>query len=92
MNSFNVTIGQDNKQVFVNVYYGNRRYRFWSGKAINVKIRCIDDPALLKAAFELKLREGWRPKPKESLVKQKPLTVIQALEKGVEAKVAGSIA
>lgn len=64
MNTFNVTIGQDKKQVFINVYYEDSRYRFWNGKAINVNLRCIDNPSLLKAAFELKLREGWRPKSK----------------------------
>ena len=88
MNRFKVSIGHSKSLPIIIIHYNEKRYRFWSGKAINVKIRCIDDPALLKAAFELKLREGWRPKPKESLVKQKPLTVIQALEKGVEAKVA----
>ena len=38
MNSFNVTIGQDKKQVFINVYYNNIRYRFWNGKAIEIKL------------------------------------------------------
>ena len=88
MNSFNVTIGQDKKQVFINVYYNNRRYRFWNGKAIDVNLKCIDNPTLLKAAFELRLREGWKPKPKENIVTEKPLTVIQALTQGVEVKIA----
>ena len=88
MNSFNVTIGQDKKQVFINVYYNNIRYRFWNGKAIEIKLRCIDNPTLLKAAFELKLREGWRPQPKKKKVKEVPITVIQALTKGVETKIA----
>ena len=88
MNSFNVTIGQDKKQVFINVYYNNIRYRFWNGKAIEIKLRCIDNPTLLKAAFELKLREGWRPKSKKKEVKEVPLTVIQALKQGVEVKIA----
>lgn len=88
MNSFNVTIGQDKKQVFINVYFNNTRYRFWNGKAIKIKLKCIDNPTLLKAAFELKLREGWRPKPKEIRVKVKPITVIQALEKGIQTKTA----
>ena len=88
MNSFNVTIGQDKKQVFINVYHNNVRYRFWNGKAIEIKLRCIDNPTLLKSAFELKLREGWRPKPKKREVKEIPLTVIQALQQGVEMKIA----
>jgi integrase len=87
MNSFNVTIGQDRKQVFINVYYNNTRYRFWNGKAIEIKLKCIDNPPLLKAAFELKLREGWRPKSKKKVVKEVPVTVIKALKQGVEMKV-----
>lgn len=87
MNSFNVTIGQDKKQVFINVYYNNTRYRFWNGKAIEIKLRCIDNPQLLKAAFELKLREGWRPQPKKKKIKETPITVIKALQQGVEKKV-----
>ena len=69
MNSFNVTIGQDKKREFINVYYNNVRYRFWNGKAIAIKLRCIDNPLLLKAAFELKLREGWRPELKKREIK-----------------------
>ena len=42
-----------------------------------------DNPTLHKAAFELKLREGWRPKSKKKEVKEVPLTVIQALKQGV---------
>ena len=87
MNSFNVTIGQDKKQVFINIYYNNVRYRFWNGKAIEIKLRCIDNPTLLKAAFELKLREGWRPQPKKKVVKEAPITVIKALQQGVEVKI-----
>ena len=87
MNSFNVTIGQDKKQVFINVYYNNIRYRFWNGKAIEIKLRCIDNPTLLKAAFELKLREGWRPESKKKEAKEVPITVIQALQQGVEVKI-----
>ena len=47
-----------------------------------------ENPTLLKAAFELKLREGWRPQPKKKEVKEIPLTVIQALNHGVETKIA----
>ena len=87
MNSFNVTIGQDKKQVFINVYYNNIRYRFWNGKAIEIKLRCIDNPTLLQSAFELKLREGWRPKSKKKVVKEAPITVIKALKQGVDMKI-----
>ena len=33
MNSFNVTIGQDKKQVFINVYYNNMRYTILEWKS-----------------------------------------------------------
>jgi integrase len=88
MSSFKVTIGQDKKQVFINVYYNDNRFRFWNGKVIGIKLRCIDNPTLLKAAFELKLREGWRPPSKKKEVKELPVTVIQALQKGVDTKIA----
>ena len=87
MNSFNVTIGQDKKQIFINVYYNKKSYRFWNGKAIGIKLKSIDNPSLLKAAFELKLREGWKPKLKKKECKDKPITVIQALNNGLETKV-----
>ena len=88
MSSFKVTIGQDKKQVFINVYYNDTRFRFWNGKVIGIKLRCIDNPTLLKAAFELKLREGWRPPSKKKEVKELPITVTQALERGVDTKIA----
>jgi integrase len=88
MSSFKVTIGQDKKQVFINVYYNDNRFRFWNGKVIGIKLRGIDNPTLLKAAFELKLREGWRPQSKKREVKVLPVTVIQALQKGVDTKIA----
>jgi integrase len=87
MSSFKVTIGQDKKQVFINVYYNDNRFRFWNGKVIGIKLRCIDNPTLLKAAFELKIREGWRPESKKKQVKELPLTVIETLERGVETKI-----
>ena len=87
MNSFNVTIGQDKKQVFINVITITYVTRFWNGKAIEIKSKVYRNPPLLKAAFELKLREGWRPKSKKKIVKEVPVTVIKALKQGVEMKV-----
>jgi integrase len=87
MNYFKVTIGQDKNTSFINVYFDNKRYRYWNGKAIGVGLRCIDDPNLLKSAFELKLRDGWRPQSKIKKIKLEPLTVLQALNCGVESKI-----
>ena len=88
MNNFKVSIGTSKSQSIIIIYYNEMRHRYWNGKAIEIKLRCIDNPTLLKAAFELKLREGWRPQPKKKKVKEVPITVIQALTKGVETKIA----
>ena len=69
------------------IYCNGKRHRYWSGKAIDLDITSTDNPTLLKSAFELKLREGWRPKSREKKVKEIPLTVIQTLEQGVETKI-----
>ena len=45
-----------------------------------------DNPALLKAGFELKLREVWRPQPKKKEVKEVPFSVIQVLNQSLETK------
>jgi hypothetical protein len=66
MDSLNITIDQDKKQVFINVYFNTVRSPFWNGKAIDIKLRCINNPPLKKAAFELKLREVWRPQNKKT--------------------------
>ena len=61
MSKFKVTIGGYNNKPFINIYYCKIRYRFWNGNSINLNIKCIENPVLLKTAFELKLREGWKP-------------------------------
>jgi len=88
MNHFKVSIGLSKSNPIIIIYYNELRHRYWNGKAINVNLKSKENPTLLKAAFELKLREGWKPKPKENIVKEKPLTVIQALTQGVEVKIA----
>ena len=86
MTYFKVTIGNDKGKPFINVYYKKVRYRFYNGKAIELELKCIENPTLLKSAFELKLREGWKPQPKRKIVKQKPITVLEALTQGVATK------
>ena len=88
MNNFKVSIGTSKSQSIIIIYYNEMRHRYWNGNAINVNITSADNPPLLKAAFELKLREGWRPKPKKKIVKEVPITIIQALNHGVETKTA----
>ena len=86
MNKFKVTVGTSKSQPIIIIYYNEMRHRYWNGKAINVNIKSRDNPSLLKAAFELKLIEGWRPQLKKKKVKEVPMTVIQALQQGVETK------
>jgi len=88
MNKFKVSIGASKSQSIIIIYYNETRHRYWNGNAINVNIKSKDNPPLLKAAFELKLREGWRPKPKKREVKEVPITVIKALKQGVDIKTA----
>ena len=87
MNNFKVTIGTSKSQSIIIIYYNEMRHRYWNGNAINVNITSADNPPLLKAAFELKLREGWRPKSKKKVVKEAPITVIKALKQGVDMKI-----
>ena len=87
MEAYKTTIGQSKSQPIIIIYYNEMRHRYWNGKAIDVKIKSKDNPTLLKAAFELKLREGWRPQPKKKIVKEIPITVIKALKQGVEVKI-----
>ena len=88
MSNFKVTIGTSKSKPIIVIYYDEIRHRYWNGKAINVNISSKENPNLLKAAFELKLREGWRPPSKKKEVNEHPVTVIQALQKGVDTKIA----
>ncbi|MDA9340116.1 site-specific integrase [Polaribacter sp.] len=88
MNNLKVSIGTSKSQSIIIIYYNEMRHRYWNGKAINVNLKSKDSPTLLKAAFELKLREGWRPQLKKKKVKEVPVTVIQALNQGVKTKIA----
>ena len=88
MNNFKVSIGTSKSQSIIIIYYNEMRHRYWNGKTINVNIKSEENPTLLKAAFELKLREGWRPQPKKKEVKEIIITVIQSLQQGIETKIA----
>ena len=87
MSNIKVSIGTSKSKPIIVIYYNEMRHRYWNGKAINVNISSDENPNLLKAAFELKIREGWRPESKKKQVKELPLTVIETLERGVETKI-----
>jgi integrase len=77
-----VTIGNSKEKSFVNIYLNGKRFRFWNGKAIGVKLDAVDNVELLKNAFQLKLLEGWRPKPRVIKIKPrvKAITFTESLE------------
>ena len=87
MNNFKVSIRKSKSLPIIIIYCNGKRHRYWSGKAIDLDITSTDNPTLLKTAFELKLREGWRPKSRKRKVAEVPATVVQALNQGVDIKI-----
>ena len=59
MSAHKVTIGKSKSTSIIIIYYNNNRFRFWNGSSIGVNLKSGENATLLKAAFELKLREGW---------------------------------
>mgnify|MGYP003676086972 CR=1 FL=1 len=87
MKDFKVSVGGTKNNQYVIIYYNKNRHRYWSGKAINVDISSKENSELLKSAFELKLRDGWRPKPKVKKESFKiPKKVNEALECSLKEK------
>ena len=86
MSNWKLTIGTQNGEHFVNLYYDKRRFRFWNGKAIGVKISSKENPELLKAAIELKLIDGWRPKAKAINQEVVNPTVVEVISRGTVFK------
>jgi integrase len=84
--SIKVTIGKSKSNPIITVYVGNKRHRYWSGKAIGNQLKAIENPELLKAAFELKILEGWSPQELKKKTIKFPATVLQALQNGVNIK------
>ena len=78
-----VTVGSSKEKSFVNVYLEGKRFRFWNGKAIGIKLDAIENVELLKSAYQIKLLEGWRPKPRVIKIKPKvkAITFQELLEK-----------
>ena len=89
--NWSVTLGSTQGKPFVNVYYQKKRFRYWNGKVINVNLKCSEEPELLRSAFELKLREGWKPviKPAKKAKPVEVKTFLQLLEEQVKKKQAG---
>lgn len=89
--NWSVTVGSAQSKPFINVYYQNKRYRYWSGKVINVNLNASEDPHLLRSAFELKLREGWKPPVRKAkkVTAIVPKTFIELLEEQLNKKQAG---
>jgi len=76
-----LTIGSSQGKEFVNLYLNDKRFRYWNGKAIGLKLRSSDNAQLLKSAFELKLLEGWRPESKKKVKEEiKPNTLLSEIE------------
>ena len=87
MEHWKLTIGNEKQVPVINLFYANRRYRFWTGKVIGLKLTSDDNPELLKAAFELKLIEGWRPTQKtKQEIEHIPL-VVEILNKRINDKI-----
>ena len=86
MSNWKLTIGTQNGEHFVNLYYDKKRIRFWNGKAVGVKISSKENPELLKAAIELKLIDGWRPKAKAINQEVVNPTVVEVISRGTVFK------
>ena len=87
MEHWKLTIGNEKRVPVINLFYANIRYRFWTGKVIGLKLTSYDNPELLKAAFELKLIEGWRPPQKTKQEVDLIPTVVEILNKGIKDKI-----
>ena len=87
MEHWKLTIGNEKQVPVINLFYANSKYRFWTGRVIGLKLISHDNPELLKAAFELKLIEGWRPPQKAKQEADLIPTVVNILNKGIKDKI-----
>jgi hypothetical protein len=49
MEHWKLTIGNEKQVPVINLFYANSRYRYWTGRAIGLKLTSHDNPELLKA-------------------------------------------
>ena len=87
MEYWKLTIGNEKQVPVINLFYANSRYRYWTGRAIGLKLTSYNNPELLKTAFELKLIEGWRPTQKTKKEIELIPTVVEILNKGIKDKI-----
>ena len=87
MENWKLTIGNEKRTPVINLFYANSRYRYRTGRAIGLKLTTHDNPELLKAAFELKLIEGWRPTQKTKQEVELIPTVVDILNRGIRDKI-----
>ena len=89
MKDYKLTVGGSKNRPYINLVYQKQRYRYWCGKAIHTELSSKNNVDLLRAAFELKLIQGWRPKPKNDFKPQsEPKTVVDGIMLGLKEKVA----
>ena len=62
--TFKITIGKDGEKPVIVIYFQGKRFRYYNGKSIGVNLNSSDHTRLLKAAFEIKLTQGWEPRRK----------------------------
>ncbi|MDA8571322.1 tyrosine-type recombinase/integrase [Schleiferiaceae bacterium] len=87
--NWSVTVGSAQGKPFINVYFQKKRFRYWNGKVINVNLKAEEDSELLRSAFELKLREGWKPEVRVVSKKKAvevPKTFLRLLQEQLDKK------
>tara|TARA_B110000114_G_scaffold34129_1_gene35320 strand:- start:494 stop:1597 length:1104 start_codon:yes stop_codon:yes gene_type:complete len=75
-----VVNSKGNSQFQISFWYNGKRFRYSSGKTINLDIQPNMENAearekkaqLLRSAFEIEISKGWRPKAKEKIKVQAP--------------------
>lgn len=88
-----LSIGTAEGKEFVNLYFNESRYRFWSGKAIGIKLKTSENAELLRSAFELKLIQGWKPEKRKTQKKTKavlPPTFLSEIESELQKTLQGN--
>jgi len=67
--TFKISIGKDGVKPVIVIHSQGNRFRYYNGKSIGVNLNSSDHTDLLKAAFEIKLTQGWKPQRKAQATK-----------------------